>query len=117
MQATPQHIKYYRPITTDEVMKYLKISEEEVFNIRVDVGMEYCHSQYGKFANQFYTNFGFWAWFLRIWEINDKYFMDQVRQGVKLKLRDYRKTHAFRCLKFNMSKQVEVKFTPPTYSK
>lgn len=111
------HIKYHKPVTTADVRKYLKLTEDQLFNIRVDVGMSYCQTNYGKFAPEFYASFAFWQWFLRIWEINDKYFLEQVRQGIKLTVKDYRKTHEFRCLKYNMSKNVEIKFTPPSYSK
>lgn len=105
--------KYYRPTTTDAIMKHLKINESRVFWIRIDTAIVYLKDKYGEEAMFIIRKYPeFWKWWLRIWETLDKKFLNAAGVSrVGLHLKDYFYFQYYTSLSFEMDhKQVKKYF-------
>lgn len=101
-------MRYYSPSTTKETCAYLGISEEAMFEARVESGQRYLTDKYGEDTKaQLQRERAFWSWYLRIWEIIDKRFLNAAT-GARRKYRwkDYVWFHYYNGLTYEMDSKV-----------
>ncbi len=104
--------KYYRPGTTDWALEYFSINEETLFWSKIDVAKLYLKDKYGdEFGDYMVKQSEFWNWFLRMWETQDKRFMNLSKSSKKgYTLKDYTWYQYYQNLHFQMDPKDVQKF-------
>ena len=96
----------YRKVTTEnEVLKRVSgIDQDGLVMMRIELGHDYARKFGEQQASEIIQTRVYWNWWLRIWEINDKYFLDRIRKS-RFDTVDadyYRKHHRAFSRKYNM---------------
>lgn len=62
-----------------------KVSKEDLFWMRVDIGMKYLRARYSEEeARRIWRKKSFWRWLRSIWHINDRELLKHLRKGDKV---------------------------------
>lgn len=83
------------------------LDHEALGHLKLEIGMDYCH-KYGIYSSYFWKEKDFWTWFGRIWEINDKRFLQELHKH-KMDTVDivyYEKFHRGNSIKWNMTGKI-----------
>lgn len=104
--------QYYKPNTTDKVLQYFCITEEVLFWQKIDVAKLYLKDKYGdEFGDFLLKKQEFWNWFLRMWETQDKRFLNLIHASKKgYNVQDYVWYQYYQNLNFQMDPKDVTKF-------
>jgi hypothetical protein len=103
-------IKYHTPYLSERITDYLYISHEDLFWMRIDVGIACLNYRYGKDDAMIIARIpAYWQWMLRIWENTDKsYLMREIKY--KSKVEGYKKYQLQQLMKYRISSRDEYKY-------
>lgn len=103
-------IKYHTPFLSSRIADHLGISQEDLFWIRIDVGIAYLNYRYGRDYTMAIARIpAFWQWMLHIWSATDKtYLMLDLKYTSKVE--GYKKYQLQQLMKYRMTIRDEHKY-------
>lgn len=88
------------------IQKRLQISDEDMTNIKLDIGMTYLKERLGEHAHIVWKNKDFWSWFNRMWDNHDKAYENYVNKGLIPTLGAYMIYHSTVIRKYEPNKSI-----------
>lgn len=98
---------YARVMETVErqILKKFDVRDEEMFDLRVDIGLEYLRKRYGDGYREQARSKSFWAFFRQAWHINDRKFLSMYK-GMNTGWEDYIYFQQVKMNKFTMNSKL-----------